>query len=100
MVVIGDDVVDLVRDRKVATALHHGRPQLVFATAWLGPPDLMPDDVVGHEGVHDRHLLLGFRHVQLGHRLHRAADQGHVRVLVHLDFPPYPLATTRTVVAL
>ncbi len=96
VLVVGDDVVDLVRDRPVARALHHGRAKLGLASARLGAADLVPDDVVGHEGVHDRHLLVGLRHVLLVHRLHRAADQGHVRVLGHgvlLRFAPTAGAT-------
>src|SRR4029079_17293501 len=46
------------------------------------------DDVVGHEGVDDRHLLVGLRHVDLVHRLHRAANQGNVRMFSHGDASP------------
>ena len=45
----------------------------------LGATDLVPDDVVGHEGVDDRHLLVGSRYVHFVHCLHRAANQGNVR---------------------
>ena len=57
-------LMEFVPDRRV-TELGHRRAQFVLAAAGLGSADLVPDDVIGHEGIHDRHLLVGLGHVHV-----------------------------------